>query len=185
MGATFPLLASLAPDGVRHPAKAVARVYATAVFGNLAGALGTGFVLLPVFGTERTMLLFVLAGLSFFVFVSTGARRAAGHIFFRLAAPVALGIVVFVIFPGPSAVIRSLHVRLTGGMQYFAEGIEGVVLTHVSVARICSTSSTAARMEAGHTRFFILKPSRRSVPSTIRKTFSSSGWERRLFWKPP
>src|ERR1700754_252699 len=75
MGATFPLLASLAPDAARHPARAVAWVYAPAVFGNLAGALVTGFVLLPVLGTERTMLVFVLAGLSFFTFVSYQARR--------------------------------------------------------------------------------------------------------------
>jgi spermidine synthase len=130
MGATFPLLASLAPDAARHPARAVSWVYATAVFGNLTGALVTGFVLLPVLGTERTMLAFVLAGLSFFTFVSHGVRGHPGNILYRLVAPAALGIVIFVIFPGPSAVIRSLHVRLTGGMQYFAEGIEGVVLTH-------------------------------------------------------
>ena len=74
MGATFPLLASLAPDAARHPARAVSWVYATAVFGNLAGALVTGFVLLPVLGTERTMLVFVLAGLSFFTFLSYRAR---------------------------------------------------------------------------------------------------------------
>jgi spermidine synthase len=133
MGATFPLLASLAPDRARHPARAVSRVYATAVFGNLAGALATGFVVLPVFGTERTILFFVLAGLSFFVFVSTGARGYFGRILYRLVAPAALGLVIFAIFPGPSAVIRSLHVRLTGGNQYFAEGIEGVVLTHVAL----------------------------------------------------
>lgn len=131
MGAAFPLLASLAPDGARHPARAVSWVYATAVFGNLTGALVTGFVLLPVFGTERTMLVFVLAGLSFFTFISRGARGYSGRILYRLVAPAALGIVIFAIFPGPSAVIRSLHVRLTGGNQYFAEGIEGVVLTHV------------------------------------------------------
>jgi spermidine synthase len=134
MGATFPLLASLAPDRVRHPAKAVSKVYATAVFGNLAGALGTGFVLLPVFGTERTMLFFVLAGLSFFIFLSREAH--SGNIFYRLVAPAALVVVVIVIFPGPSAVIRSLHLRLTGGTQYFAEGIEGVVLTHVDGVRL-------------------------------------------------
>ena len=131
MGATFPLLASLAPDAARHPARAVSWVYATAVFGNLTGALVTGFVLLPVLGTERTMLVFVLAGLSFFAFISRGARKYSGRILYRLVAPAALGIVIFVIFPGPSAVIRSLHVSLTGGNQYFAEGIEGVVLTHV------------------------------------------------------
>ncbi|MEA2939747.1 MAG: spermidine synthase [Bradyrhizobium sp.] len=133
MGATFPLLASLAPDAVRHPARAVSWVYATAVFGNLTGALVTGFVLLPVFGTERTMLFFVLAGLSFFIFLS---REVPGKILYRLVAPAALVVVIFSIFPGPSAVIRALHVRLIGGTQYFAEGIEGVVLTHVDGARL-------------------------------------------------
>ena len=108
MGATFPLLASLAPDAVRHPARAVSWVYATAVFGNLAGALVTGFVLLPVLGTERTMLVFVLAGLSFFTFLSYQARGYAGCILRRFVAPAALGMIIFVLFPGPSAVIRSL-----------------------------------------------------------------------------
>jgi spermidine synthase len=136
MGATFPLLASLAPDAARHPARAVAWVYATAVSGNLAGALATGFVLLPVLGTERTMLVFVLAGLSFFTFLSHQARGYPGRILHRLVAPAALGIAVFVIFPGPSAVIRSLHVSLSGGVKYFAEGIEGVVLTHVEGPRL-------------------------------------------------
>jgi predicted membrane-bound spermidine synthase len=131
MGATFPLLASLAPDAARHPARAVAWVYATAVFGNLAGALVTGFVLLPVLGTERTMLGFVLAGLSFFTFVSDQARGNRNRILRRLVAPAVLGIAILAIFPGPSALIRSLHVSLTGGVKYFAEGIEGVVLTYV------------------------------------------------------
>jgi predicted membrane-bound spermidine synthase len=135
MGATFPLLASLAPDAARHPARAVAWVYATAVFGNLTGALITGFVLLPVLGTERTMLVFVLAGLSFFAFVSHRERGYRGRILYRLVAPAALGIAVFAIFPAPGAVIRSLHVSLTGGVKYFAEGIEGVVLTHVDGPR--------------------------------------------------
>ncbi len=136
MGATFPLLASLAPDAARHPARAVSWVYATAVFGNLAGALVTGFILLPVLGTERTMLVFVLAGLSFFTFVSHQARGNRYRILYRLAAPAALGIAVFAIFPGPSAVIASLHASLTGGVKYFAEGIEGVVLTHVDGPRL-------------------------------------------------
>ncbi len=135
MGATFPLLASLAPDATRHPARAVSWVYATAVFGNLAGALVTGFVLLPVLGTERTMLVFVLAGLSFFAFVSHQARGYRG-VLYRLVGPAALGMAIFAIFPGPSAVMRSLHVSLTGGMQYFAEGVEGVVLTHVDGPRL-------------------------------------------------
>jgi predicted membrane-bound spermidine synthase len=136
MGATFPLLASLTPDAARHPARAVAWVYAAAVFGNLAGALVTGFVLLPVLGTERTMLVFVLAGLSFLTFVSHPAWGYRGHMLYRFVAPAALGVALFVIFPGPSAVIRSLHVSLSGGMQYFAEGIEGVVLTHVDGPRL-------------------------------------------------
>lgn len=136
MGATFPLLASLAPDAAQHPTRAVGWVYATAVFGNLAGALVTGFVLLPVLGTERTLLVFVLAGLSFFAFVSYQARRYRDRILYRLVAPAALGVAIFAIFPGPSAVIRSLHVDLTGGTKYFAEGIEGVVLTHVDGPRL-------------------------------------------------
>jgi predicted membrane-bound spermidine synthase len=136
MGATFPLLASLAPDAARDPAKAVSKVYATAVFGNLAGALGTGFVLLPVLGTERTMLFFVTAGLLFFIFLSRGVGRRSGNILYRLVAPAVLIVVLLVIFPGPSAVIRSLHFPLTGGSHYFAEGIEGVVLTHVDGVRL-------------------------------------------------
>jgi spermidine synthase len=136
MGATFPLLASLAPEGAERPARAVSRVYATAVFGNLAGGLVTGFLLLPVFGTERTMLFLILAGLSFFVFVFREAWQYSGRIFPRLVAVALLGTVIVAIFPGPSTVIRSLHVRLTGGTQYFAEGIEGVVLTHVDGPRL-------------------------------------------------
>jgi predicted membrane-bound spermidine synthase len=136
MGATFPLLASLAPDAARHPARAVSWVYATAVFGNLTGALVTGFVLLPLLGTERAMLAFVLAGLSFFAFVSHQSREYRGRMLYRFVVPAALGIAIFAIFPGPSAVIRSLHVNLTGGTNYFAEGIEGVVLTHVDGPRL-------------------------------------------------
>src|SRR4051812_3574849 len=118
MGATFPLLASLAPDAARHPARAVAWVYATAVLGNLAGALVTGFVLLPVLGTERTMLVFVLAGLAFFTFVSHQARENRYPILYRFAAPAALGLAVFAMFPGPGTVIASLHVSLSGGVKY-------------------------------------------------------------------
>jgi spermidine synthase len=82
------------------------------------------------------MLVFVLAGLSFFAFVSHRARGYRDRMLYRLVMPAALGIAVFAIFPGPSAIIRSLHVNLTGGKQYFAEGIEGVVLTHVDGPRL-------------------------------------------------
>jgi spermidine synthase len=136
MGATFPLLASLAPLGAQRPARAVSLVYSTAVFGNLIGGLGTGFLLLPLFGTERTMLFFVLAGLSSFVFVPYPAWKYSGRVLFRLVAIAVLGTVIVVIFPGPSKVVRALHVRLTGGMEYFAEGIEGVVLTQVDGPRL-------------------------------------------------
>ena len=84
-----------------------------------------------MFGTEQTMLFFVLAGLSFFILLSQGAGGGPRRILYRLVAPAVLGIAIFGIFPAPSALIRSLHVRLIGGLQYFSEGIEGVVLTHV------------------------------------------------------
>jgi spermidine synthase len=95
MGATFPLLASLAADAARHPARAVSWVYATAVFGNLTGALVTGFVLLPVLGTERTMLsssslavvlhfrVAASAGILRSYFVPARRARGAWHGYFR------------------------------------------------------------------------------------------------------
>lgn len=155
MGATFPLLASLAPQGVWRPARAVALVYATAVFGNLTGGLVTGFLLLPGFGTERSMLFFILAGLSFFVFMTIGARQGIGRMVPRLFALAMFGMAVVAIFPGPGTLIRSLHLPLAGGTQFFAEGIEGVVLTHVDGARLRHFINGSAHGGRPHPLFYL------------------------------
>ena len=58
MGASFPIVSSLADHKLRGEGRALGRVYFVNVTGNVAGGAVTGFILLPLLGTEWSLLCF-------------------------------------------------------------------------------------------------------------------------------
>lgn len=130
MGASFPLISSLAFTGRGREGQAVGTTYFFGVVGNVLGGLLTGFVLLPLAGTENAILTFGLAGLLFALAPaarkgtrSSGAWRFAGVILIILAA--AAG------FPGRGRLYQAMHEPPTAGsVSRLEEGFDAVVLTY-------------------------------------------------------
>lgn len=70
LGATFPVAVKVYTDDVSRRARGTGVIYAANTAGAMVGAMGAGFVLLPVFGTRISLL--VIAG----VFIAAGAYLA-------------------------------------------------------------------------------------------------------------
>jgi spermidine synthase len=98
IGATFPFAVRVLAPSPAHAAPASARVYAWNTVGAIVGAVGTGFVLLPLLGYAGLVLAAVLLNLALAVAAASLARPAA-----RAAlAAAAAALVLVVAFP-PSA----------------------------------------------------------------------------------
>jgi spermidine synthase len=129
MGASFPLVTTLALARPDQEGKAVGTVYFFNILGNVAGGAITGFWLLEALGTERTALVFSLAGLAMLVFVDRlFGRRLAWK--YRLATILVLGGAAIFAFPGRGDFYRMVHPGPIASMQrYFQEGVDAVVVT--------------------------------------------------------
>jgi predicted membrane-bound spermidine synthase len=127
MGASFPLLSSLAYPENEKQARTIGSVYFINILGNVSGGVATGFLLLPQLGTEGTARLFSLIGLGFCF--ALPARWWVGQRVHK-AAVAALLVVVFLLFPGKNRLYDTLHdIADKQGNTFIEEGIEGVVVT--------------------------------------------------------
>ena len=128
MGATFPLAAALARARGGGDAVTVARIYAWTILGNALGGLATGLLLLPALGTERTLQIFIFAGLAFAFFRLSGEGPLLRLP--RSLALVAVAVAGLAAFPGPGKLYEAVHPQLGYGSLQLQEGREGVVLTY-------------------------------------------------------
>lgn len=127
IGASFPLLASLALTRPDREGVTVGRVYFANTLGNLLGGVVCGFVLLASLGTERTLLLFAATNLLLLIFAPRGHGP---RMVLRLALVVAAVGGALVVFPGKGQLYRTLHARPGPGFEAFLEeGVDGVVAT--------------------------------------------------------
>jgi predicted membrane-bound spermidine synthase len=141
MGASFPLIASVALSRRGGEGQAVGATYFFGVLGNVLGGLLTGLVLLPALGSETTVLLFGITGVLFGV----APLRLAGGVTvpgrlspaWRVSAVVALVTVAALAFPRPGALYRAMHVApFSPSQAYVREGRDGVVVTYVDRERV-------------------------------------------------
>jgi spermidine synthase len=79
MGATFPLASQLYSSKVSVLGRNVGNIYSVNTVGAIAGSLLAGFVLIPVIGTERTILVGVFFNSAMALLLLTGALRPASH----------------------------------------------------------------------------------------------------------
>jgi spermidine synthase len=136
MGASFPLIVSLAVRRPQREGMTVGTVYFFNVAGNLLGGVATGFLLLPWIGTERTLLAFsaLSLGLAFFA-THWGARKPARWM--RIAVPACAMGLGLALFPGPGELYLAMHFPKGKDMQSFVEeGIDGVVVTYQDGDRV-------------------------------------------------
>jgi spermidine synthase len=128
MGAVFPVIASL---GFRQQQEgwSVGSIYFVNIIGNVLGGLMTGFFLLPVLGTERTLLLFIVVGLLLRFGTYIGEKNNALK---RMAIETILGyvLVVMIFFPRKGELYAVTHQSLPKlESTYFEEGWDSVILT--------------------------------------------------------
>jgi len=129
MGASFPLVTTLALRRRDREGSAVGTVYFFNILGNVAGGIATGYWFLEALGTERTALVFSLAGLAMLVLVDRLFGRP-WPILLRLAATAGLGAATVWVFPGPGEFYRLVHPDPPDLMQReVAEGVDAVIVT--------------------------------------------------------
>ncbi len=131
MGASFPVISDLALARRGAEGMTIGKVYFLNIVGNVLGGLGTGFVLLPVLGTEWTLFVFSAVGLLFGWGISRWEGKEIPRSQKRLAIGIALA-VLFMLFPKKGALYEVMHSSPGFGFQsYFEEGVDGVVMTYV------------------------------------------------------
>jgi len=130
MGASFPLIASLALARRGREGAAVGTTYCFAVLGNVGGGLVTGLVLLPAVGTEMTLLAFGSLGLLFGALPRiVKDRRAPGALRVVSVAILLLGSIL--VFPRPGELYLAMHVPPFAPFRaHFKEGRDAVLLTY-------------------------------------------------------
>lgn len=115
-GASLPLLVAVVERSARDAGASLARVYVANTVGCILGSAITGFALLPVLGTNRTlyMLLVLLVGaMAVFVLIAGAEVRVRGG----LMALAAVGLVA--VYPGFDA--AQMVAPLQVGRDYFTD----------------------------------------------------------------
>ncbi|MBC8413328.1 fused MFS/spermidine synthase [bacterium] len=130
IGSSFPLISSLALKDSSSDGKTIGTVYFFNILGNVLGGIVTGFILLPIIGTELTLLIFSVIGLLFGFFV----KKVSGFsmsISKRAVMVVATIVVAVMIFPAGGELYKAMHVPPDEEHDtYFEEGVAGVVMTY-------------------------------------------------------
>lgn len=135
MGASFPLVSAAAIQPGRGAGRTVGTIYFWNVVGNLLGGLATGLVLLPLLGTEQTLVAFSIAGALLFI----GCRRAFG---LRIPVPARAAVIAATIaasifaMPAPGGLyaaaipFRFPEAAAAPESYHVVEGIGGVVVRY-------------------------------------------------------
>lgn len=129
LGASFPLLPRLLCLRPGREGKAVGEGLLLTITGNTLGGLITGFLLLDLLGSERTLLLFGLLQTAALILLwPAGKIRGA-------QAWLALALVLAMLFPESGQLYLLMHrgrKQTLRGEAYFQEGRDGVVVTYVT-----------------------------------------------------
>jgi predicted membrane-bound spermidine synthase len=141
MGASFPLIASVALSRRGAEGEAVGSTYFFGVLGNVLGGLVTGLVLLPAIGSEATVLLFGVVGLLFGLLPRVPAATVRAPVFlalrWRLAVLICLVALVASVFPRSGALYLAMHVPpFSPSRVYIREGLDAVVVTYEAGERL-------------------------------------------------
>jgi spermidine synthase len=126
MGASFPLISYLGLTRQDQEGKTVGTVYFFNVAGNLLGGIVTGFILLPLIGSELALLFFSLIGITFILF------KENAFIPKNIVLVIVCCALSISLFPRSGELYRAIHT--TPGPDYktyFEEGVDGVIMTYI------------------------------------------------------
>lgn len=136
MGASFPLVSSLARGKGVSESRAVGLTYFFNVMGNVSGGIITGLFLLDAFGAASTILLLSALSLPFILLCILGFSRKRT----RVALTGLLFITTIIVctgFPTSSQFAQALHVPPGKDCQVFVqEGKDATVVTYVKDGRV-------------------------------------------------
>ncbi len=131
MGASFPLISSLALSRRGGEGTAVGTTYFFGVMGNVLGGLVTGLLSLPLVGTEVTALALGSLALLFGLAPRIFSRELPG--FYRLAGLIVLLLGIAAIFPRPGSLYMAMHEPpFPPRNTEIDEGLDAVVLTYAN-----------------------------------------------------
>jgi spermidine synthase len=132
MGASFPLINYLGRSSKDKDGQTVGTLYLFNTLGNVLGGVVTGYFLLPMLGTELTLLAFIILGLIFVWWVPHVSGKN------RLCIFAALSVVALIFMPGKGSLYQMLFTTLVkrdavlGASKnkiYLEEGVDSVVAT--------------------------------------------------------
>ena len=127
IGATFPIAARIYTAGLDRASERLGQIYAVNVFGAIFGSMLGGFVLLPLLGTQSSLLLLALASLGI---AATLAFAADTPRLTSRATLVAAGAAAFAVLwlTRPDVYASLFRARFPGQeVTWFKEGIETTV----------------------------------------------------------
>ncbi len=130
MGASFPLVCSLALTRRGGEGEAVGTTCFFGVMGNVGGGLLTGLVLLPMMGTENVVLMFGSVSLLFGLAPCLGKTERRVRLV-RVAGTAFLLVLAVLVFPRRGELYTAMHEDPWGGSEVrLQEGIDAVVITY-------------------------------------------------------
>jgi spermidine synthase len=100
LGASFPLATDICARTLATLGHTVGRVYAVNTFGAILGSLGSGFVLIPAIGMQRTLMLLIVLNVSLAALLMVVAASSAAGRLRGLATGIAVVALAFVLLPG-------------------------------------------------------------------------------------
>ena len=130
MGASFPLLASLANKDINQTGTTVGGIYFFNVLGNVVGVLITGFVLLPLFGTISSLAVFISIGFLFLLFTLSKNKKTS--LFYKLATFFVVFLILIAFMPNNKDFFSIIYQSKDHSEIYVEEGLDGLVVTLVS-----------------------------------------------------
>lgn len=131
MGASFPLVSLLAQSEPNREGRTIGNVYFSSILGNTLGGVVTGFVLLELFGTEVTLLMFILVGLVFGLFAGRSGKYSMPILAAFLAA------ITIAAFPDRGELYRLIHQSPGEDFEaFFEEGRDGTTMTYQKGERV-------------------------------------------------
>src|SRR5205085_182626 len=143
IGMTFPLAGRIGVRGLATLGRELGEVYAANTLGNIAGALLGGFVLIPIFGLQRSIALLAILNLAAAAWALLPQRNL------RNAAPLAaafLGFAAILVAWKPRP-FRSVEENEADAVLYYREGLENTakVIQRAADARQRVTLADGAR----------------------------------------
>jgi spermidine synthase len=151
MGASFPLITSLALAHPNKEGKYTGTVYFFNITGNVFGGILTGFLILPFLGTEFTLMAFSIVGILFVLFTSWFSQKTF-PVLRRTGVAFAILILTMIAFPKEGKLYEAMHIlpdEVKIGLNidtsesthnematYLEEGRDGIIVTYQNGERI-------------------------------------------------